>query len=69
MPLRTEAQGVISAAKAAQMSAAIATSASATVMHSQPDWLPALYCMAFEREMRDLFRKKHKNLGERVSVK
>jgi hypothetical protein len=68
LPLRTG--GVtISAAKAAEMSADVATDASIKVMHKQPNWLPVLYCFALEAEMQALFKTRYGTLGQRIKVK
>lgn len=69
MPLRTTLDGAISASKAAQIAAKVTTDASGAVMDKQTNWLPALFCIAFERAMRDIFKDKYKSLGARVSVK
>jgi hypothetical protein len=69
MPMRTANQGVITAAKAASMTAAAATTASATVMHSQPSWRQATYCPAFARELVAVLKTRYPGIGARASAR
>jgi hypothetical protein len=63
MPIRSSVFGQMSKAHAADISAAVADAASARVMHSRPEWLPALFCIKFAEEMNRLFRKEYDGLG------
>jgi len=67
MPLRAEVLGRISSESAAVMTADIATTASARVMHRRPAWLTGEYCIAFAAEMNRLFFNNHRELGARVT--
>jgi hypothetical protein len=66
MPLRTKKFGKISPARAAQISADVATSASHTVMHSRGAWLRITFCLAFQDEMNRLFGQDYEGLGARA---
>jgi hypothetical protein len=66
MPLRTMKLGRISPARAAQIAADVATSASYTVMHSRGSWLRIAFCLGFQDEMNRLFGKDHEGLGARA---
>lgn len=66
MPVKPEYYGVISAASAARMSAAAATTASVSVMKTRPEWIAALYCIAFKTEMETTLNTTYTKLGARV---
>lgn len=55
MPLRTVAKGAISAEKAAEMSADVATAASSAVMHDKSSWIPADFCNVWRVKMGAIF--------------
>jgi hypothetical protein len=67
MPLRTAADGRISARYAAQVTADIATEASPRVMLLKPQWMQADFCDQFGEEMLRLFRKRYRTLGARAT--
>ena len=67
MPLRAATHGRISPAFAAGTAASVATEASTKVMHRQPEWMTAEFCVAFVAEMNSLFLKDHRSLGARVN--
>lgn len=67
MPLRTAAQGKISHAMAADMSATVMTFAGPTVMHQKTSWVTAQFCEAVRAEMTKLFDEGWPKLGERVT--
>ena len=71
MALRTELRGTISAEKAADITAKVATRASADVMHTQPEWLPALFCSRFRDRMTEIFKTApdYKGYGGRASAR
>lgn len=69
MPKRTAAQGVLTAERAAKMTASAATAASATVMHSQPAWIRAMYCPAFAKELVAELSRRYPNLGARARAR
>lgn len=54
IPLRTVAHGQISASKAAQIAAEVATFGSQIAMRKKPSWVPADFCNQFITEMRAL---------------
>ncbi len=56
MPLRTVAKGAISAEKAAEISAEIATDAASAAMHARDRWTPAEFCNVWRKNMGDFFR-------------
>jgi hypothetical protein len=68
MPLRTKADGKISAEKAAEVSAEVASQAVKQVMPEQPpgQWAPGTFCVKFKAAMRNIFRANYKSLGARV---
>ncbi len=66
MPLRTRLLGSVSPTQAAIWTAEVATDASSVVMHRQPSWLTAEYCLAFHAEMRLRFDDYYKGLGARI---
>jgi hypothetical protein len=55
MPLRTLRFGKMDGIHAAVLTSMVATSASTTVMHSQPAWTPSFFCRAFKDEMNNVF--------------
>lgn len=67
MALRAEVLGRISPGYAAQVTAEVATKASAEVMHRRPEWLTAAFCIDFRNEMNILFGRDHVYLGARVN--
>lgn len=67
MPIRPEKYGVLSAAVAASMSAAAATTASTAVMHRKPKWIAVAYCSEFATAVRVTLNATWPNLGARVS--
>jgi hypothetical protein len=72
MPLRTKANGSISADRAAKASADVATKAWKKVMPRQPpgEWAPGAFCVQFRAEMETIFAedKKYKTFGARVKT-
>ena len=69
MPLRTELKGKISAEKAAEWSAQVATQASSEVMHTKEGWVPAEFCNAWREKMKAIFKEEpYKGIGVRISA-
>lgn len=66
LPIRTSTRGVISASKAAEMSAEAATVASGLVMHSRDSWLPASFCIKFKEGMQKTMAALYPGCGARV---
>ena len=66
MPLRTMKFGRVSPARAAQIAADVATSASSTVMHSRGSWLRIAFCLGFQDEMNRIFGADYEGLGARA---
>jgi hypothetical protein len=66
MPIRAEKYGVITPDVAASMSAAASTTASVAVMHRQPKWIAAAYCVQFKDEMESTLNTTYPRLGARV---
>jgi hypothetical protein len=56
MPLRTVAKGAISAEKAAEISAEVATLASGAAMRDKPRWVPAEFCNVWRSKMQSIFK-------------
>ncbi len=65
MPIRHRTFGVISAERAAEISAAAAVAASTKMMNSRPKWIAALFCPRFARQIMDELNSA--NLGARVT--
>jgi hypothetical protein len=63
MPIRSSVFGHMTKTHAADIAAAVADAASSSVMHSRPEWLPALFCIKFAEEMNRLFLKEYEGLG------
>lgn len=67
MPIRPEKYGVIAPAVAASMSAAASTTASVSVMHQRPLWIPAVYCIQFAKEVELNLNTTWSKLGAKVN--
>jgi hypothetical protein len=67
MPLRSEVQGKISHAAAADMSATVLSYAGHTVIRQKGSWVTAQFCEALRTEMTRLFDEAWPKLGERVT--
>lgn len=67
MPLRSAAQGKISHAMAADMSATVLSFAGHTVIRQKSAWVTAQFCDALRTEMTKLFDEGWPKLGERVT--
>jgi hypothetical protein len=62
-PIRSAVWGHMTKSHAADISAAVADHASSRVMHTRPEWLPALFCIKFVDDMNLIFREDYKGLG------
>lgn len=68
MPLRTLANGTVSAAQAATYAADVASTASFTLMSSKPELPQGIFCSKLIYTMRDLFKAKYPGLGATVTL-
>ena len=66
MPLRTEADGVISPDYAASITAEVISDAWASVRRSNPDAPGGVFCVAFKSETTALFPKRYPKTGIKV---
>ena len=69
MPVQTESVGRITSERAAAVSAAVANVAVTAVMASREDWQgqSGAFCVELKDMMNDIFRRKHKGYGARVT--
>ncbi|MDC0749241.1 hypothetical protein [Polyangium mundeleinium] len=69
MPIRHSTHGVIPPQEAARVTAVAATNASTIVMHRRPQWLRALFCLEFEKELLAQLNMQKSGLGATVSAR
>ncbi|MDI3284581.1 hypothetical protein [Polyangium sp. 15x6] len=69
MPIRHAVHGVITQQKAAQVSAAAATTASTLVMQRRTDWIRASFCSDFATELETQLNTQMTGLGAKVSAR
>jgi hypothetical protein len=66
MPVRTVVYGVVSAKRAANITAGIATTSSFAVTSGTPNLPPGIFCATFKNEMASEFGAQYKGLGARM---